>query len=93
MKNAGLVSKRIFVSAVSVSRILLCASLFVFSLSTISPAKANTSVSKANPFDDRFTKVDVWSFGIVGGKAYWIEYNEVGWVFRNSDISLWKSVD
>ncbi len=93
MKNLDLVSKRIFVSAISVSMILLCASLFVFSLNTISQAKANPGLPFSKPTDDRLTKVDIWPFGIVSGKAYWIEFNEGGWVFRNSEVSTWKSVD
>jgi hypothetical protein len=93
MKNLDLISKRILVSAISISMILLCASLFVFSLNTLPQAKANTSLPFSKPSEDRLTKVDIWPFGIVGGKGYWIEYNDNGWGFKSSDISLWKSAD
>ncbi|MBI4930042.1 MAG: hypothetical protein HY841_04705 [Bacteroidetes bacterium] len=93
MKNLDVISKRIFVSAISVSMILLCASLLVFALNTIPQAKANSNLPFAKPSEDRLTKVDIWPFGIVGGKAYWMEYNDSGWNFRNSDVSLWKSAD
>lgn len=94
MKNLDAVSKRILVSAISVCMILLCASLFVLSLNTIPQAKANSTLPFMNKVvEDRLTKVDIWPFGITGGKGYWIEYNDSGWQFRSSDVSLWKSAD
>ena len=93
MKNLDVVSKRILVSAISISMILLCASLFVFSLNTIPQAKANSNLPFVKSAEDRLTKVDIWPFGVAGGKGYWIEYNDSGWQFRSSDVSLWKSAD
>lgn len=93
MKNLDVVSKRILVSAIAVSMIFLSASLFVFSLNTIPEAKANSNLSLAKSPQDRLTQVDIWSFGVAGGKAYWIEYSSTGWMFRSSDVSLWKSAD
>jgi len=93
MKNLDVVSKRILVSAISVCMILLCASLFVFSLNAIPQAKASPAPFKKQAVDERLTKVDIWPFGIAGGKGYWIEYNDSGWNFRSSDVSLWKSAD
>ncbi len=93
MKNLDVVSKRILVSAISISMILLCASLFVFSLNTIPQAKANSGLPFVKPADERLTKVDIWPFGIAAGRGYWIEYNDSGWNFRSSDITLWKSAE
>lgn len=93
ISSGDVVSKRILVSSISVSMVLLCASLFVFSLNAVPQAKANSALSVANPSEDRLTKVDIWPFGISGGKEYWIEYNDSGWNFRSSDVSLWKSAD
>lgn len=98
MKNLDVVSKRILVSAISVCMILLCASLFLLSLNALPEAKATPIVTGANlPLvkspQDRLTQVDIWPFGITGGKAYWIEYNSTGWLFRSSDVTLWKSAD
>ena len=94
MKNLDVVSKRILVSAISACMILLCASLFLFSLNAIPQAKANSALPlMKKSVEDRLTKVDIWPFGIAGGKGYWIEYNDGGWQFRSSDVSLWKSAD
>jgi len=93
MKNLDVVSKRILVSAISVCMILLCASLFLLSLNTIPQAKANSNLPLVKSPQERLTQVDIWSFGVTGGKAYWIEYNSTGWLFRSSDVTLWKSAD
>lgn len=94
MKNLDVISKRILVSAISVCMILLCASLFVVSLNTLPQANANPNAFQMKKsVDDRLTKVDIWPFGISGGKGYWLEYNDSGWNFRSSDVSLWKSAD
>ena len=94
MKNLDLLSRRILVSGISISMILLCGSLFLFSLNTVTKANAETKAPfKIMNAEDRLTKVDIWPFGIVGGKGYWIEYNDNGWSFRSSDVSQWKSID
>lgn len=93
MKNLDVISKRILVSAISACMILLCASLFVYSLNTIPQARASNAPFVKQAVDERLTKVDIWPFGISGGKGYWIEYNDSGWNFRSSDISLWKSAE
>ncbi|MBI3501068.1 MAG: hypothetical protein HY063_04675 [Bacteroidetes bacterium] len=91
MKNLDALSKKILVSAISLSMILLCASLFVLSLNAIPQAKASAPIVKsASP---RLTDVDIWPFGVVNGKAYWIEYNASGWKFKNFSIADWKDTD
>ena len=93
MKNLDVVSKRILVSAIAVSMIFLSAGLFMLSLKVIPQAKANSTLPLVKSPQERLTQIDIWSFGVAGGKAYWIEYNSSGWLFRSSDVTLWKSAD
>ncbi|HWY11131.1 MAG TPA: hypothetical protein VN026_07395 [Bacteroidia bacterium] len=83
-------NKKMLSLATSVSMILLSASAFILS---VNHTFADSPVQKTGFNIPQKTGVssgcEIYPFGVVAGKAYWIEYNSTGWNFKASTISKW----
>jgi hypothetical protein len=89
-------NKKMLSVATSISMVLLSASAFVLSVNKSFAEPVITKDNFSQPFNAKKminSGTEIYPFGVVNGKAYWLEYNTQGWNFRNSDISAWKDSD
>lgn len=86
-------NKKMLSMATSISMILLSASAFMLSINKTFADPATTKNNFPKSFSSKKmidSGTEIYPFGIVSGKAYWIEYNTQGWNFKNSEISQWN---
>jgi len=66
MKNLDVVSKRIFIAAISISLVLLSLSAFLLTIQRVTAAPEQATV---------VSRPTVVGLGIIGNKGYYMEFN------------------
>ena len=95
MENKTNSNKKMLTIATSISMVMLSASALLLSVKSTfaDPAPLKLPVFSNAQKMPVSSGCELYPFGMVNGKAYWIEYNATGWAFKISETSGWTNID